>query len=163
MKKLLQNPSTLLAAAVGLSVFLGLAHVALADDIAAKPYKILATTQIPAAGGIDYVTADSVNRRVYVACGNAVSVFDLDTYKLAGTLANASGHGVAIDPENHTGLVAGTAFLGLAQIAPADDVAAKPYKILATTQIPAAGGIDYVTADSVNRRVYVACGNAVSV
>ncbi len=35
------------------------------------------------------------------------SVFDLDTYKLAGTLANASGHGVAIDPENHTGLVSG--------------------------------------------------------
>jgi hypothetical protein len=74
---------------------------------AAEPYKILATTQIPAAGGIDYVTADSVNRRVYVACGNVVNVFDLDTYKLAGTLPNASGRGVAIDPENHTGLVSG--------------------------------------------------------
>jgi hypothetical protein len=107
MKTAPAKPSNLLAAAVGLSVFLGLAHVAGADDIAAKPYKILATTQIPAAGRIDYVTADSVNRRVYVACGNAVSVFDLDTYKLAGTLANASGHGVAIDPENHTGLVSG--------------------------------------------------------
>ena len=107
MKKFPQNRSTLLAAAVGLSTFLGLAHIVAADDIAAKPYKILATTQIPAAGRIDYVTADSVNRRVYVACGNAVSVFDLDTYKLAGTLANASGHGVAIDPENHTGLVSG--------------------------------------------------------
>jgi hypothetical protein len=107
MKKFPQNPSTLLAAAVGLSVFLGLARIAPADDVAAKPYKILATTQIPAAGGIDYVTADSVNRRVYVACGNAVSVFDLDTYKLAGTLANASGHGVAIDPQNQTGLVSG--------------------------------------------------------
>src|SRR5579863_7980499 len=107
MKNFPQNPSILLAAAFGLSAFLGLAHVALADDSAAKPYKILATTQIPAAGRIDYVTADSVNRRVYVACGNAVSVFDLDTYKLAGTLAKASGHGVAIDPENHTGLVSG--------------------------------------------------------
>ncbi len=107
MKKFPQNPSTLLAAALGLAAFLGLAPIAPADDIAAKPYKILATTQIPAVGGIDYVTADSVNRRVYVACGNAVSVFDLDTYKLAGTLAKASGHGVAIDPENHTGLVAG--------------------------------------------------------
>jgi len=107
MKKFPQNRSTLLAAAVGLSTCLGLAHIVAADDIAAKPYKILATTQIPAAGRIDYVTADSVNRRVYVACGNAVSVFDLDTYKLAGTLANASGHGVAIDPENHTGLVSG--------------------------------------------------------
>jgi hypothetical protein len=107
MKKLPQNPGTLLAAALGLSAFLGLAQITPADDIAAKPYKILATTQIPAAGRIDYVTADSDNRRVYVACGNAVSVFDLDTYKLAGTLAKASGHGVAIDPENHTGLVSG--------------------------------------------------------
>src|SRR5580704_13642269 len=107
MKTAPAKPSTLLAVAVGLSAFLGLAHVVLADDIAAKPYKILATTQIPAAGRIDYVTADSVNRRVYVACGNAVSVFDLDTYKLAGTLANASGHGVAIDPQNQTGLVSG--------------------------------------------------------
>lgn len=107
MEKLTQNPSTLLAAALGLTAFLGLAQIAPAADIAAKPYKILTTTQIPAAGGIDYVTADSVNRRVYVACGNAVSVFDLDTYKLDGTLANASGHGVAIDPENHTGLVSG--------------------------------------------------------
>ena len=107
MKAVPAKSSTLLAVAVGLSAFFGLAHAALADDSAAKPYKILTTTQIPAAGGIDYVTADSDNRRVYVACGNAVSVFDLDTYKLAGTLAKASGHGVAIDPENHTGLVSG--------------------------------------------------------
>src|SRR5580765_5027097 len=107
MQKLLHNPSALLAAALGLSAFLVLAQITPADDNAAKPYKILATTQMPAAGGIDYVTADSVNRRVYVACGKAVSVFDLDTYKLAGTLANATGHGVAIDPENHTGLVVG--------------------------------------------------------
>jgi len=107
MNQLFQNLGTTLAAALGLSAFLGLSHTALAADKAAAPYKIVATTQIPAAGGIDYVTADSLNRRVYVACGNAVSVFDLDTYKLAGTLANASGHGVAIDPENHTGLVSG--------------------------------------------------------
>jgi len=107
MKKLSRAPSTQLAAALGLATLLGLASIAPAVDLAAKPYKILATTQIPAAGGIDYVTADSVNRRVYVACGNVVSMFDLDTYKLAGSLANASGHGVSIDPENHTGLVSG--------------------------------------------------------
>src|ERR1019366_7227454 len=107
MKNIPQSHSTLLAAALGLSAFFGPTQIAAAADLAAKPYKILATTQISAAGGIDYVTADSVNRRVYVACGNAVSVFDLDTYKLAGTLANASGHGVALDPENHTGLVSG--------------------------------------------------------
>jgi len=102
-----QSSISRLAIVLALSAFLGLAQIARADDPTTKPYKILATTQIPAAGGIDYVTADSVNRRVYVACGNAVSVFDLDTYKLAGTVAGASGHGVALDPENHTGLVSG--------------------------------------------------------
>ncbi len=81
--------------------------IATAADTPATPYKILATTQIPAAGGIDYVTTDSLNRRVYVACGTAVSIFDLDTHQLTATLAGASGHGVAIDPENHTGLVSG--------------------------------------------------------
>jgi hypothetical protein len=108
MKKLpLKISGTWLAGALGLSALVGIAQIAPAADAAAAPYKILTTTQIPAAGGIDYVTADSANRRVYVACGNAVSVFDLDTYKLAGTLAGASGHGVALDPENHTGLVSG--------------------------------------------------------
>jgi hypothetical protein len=107
MNKCPQHPGTLPTAALGLAAFLGLPQVVPADDSTAGPYKVLATTQVPAAGGIDYVTADSANRRVYVACGNTVSVFDLDTYKLAGTLANASGHGVAIDPDNHTGLVSG--------------------------------------------------------
>ena len=105
--KTLQNSGTQHLAVLGLLALFGLSQIAPAADKAAGPYRILATTQIPAAGGIDYVTADSVNRRVYVACGRAVSVFDLDTYKLAGTLADASGHGVAIDPENHTGLVSG--------------------------------------------------------
>jgi len=131
MKGSPQNPSTLLAAAVGLSVFLGLGHIASADDIAAKPYKILATTQIPAAGRIDYVTADSVHRRVYVACGNAVSVFDLDTHKLAGTLQNASGHGVAIDPENQTGLVSGN---------PATFFNTKTLEVIKTLPAPGADG-----------------------
>jgi len=106
MKNQPQKSGMTLFATLGL--VLGLVQITVAADTPAKPYKILTTTQIPALGGIDYVTADSLNRRVYVACGNAVSVFDLDTYKLAGTLPNASGHGVAIDPENHTGLVSGT-------------------------------------------------------
>jgi hypothetical protein len=107
MKKIPQSPRPLLATSLSILAFFGLAAMAPAADLAAKPYQILATTQIPAAGGIDYVTADSLNRRVYVACGSTVSIFDLDTYKLAGSLPNASGHGVAVDPENQTGLVSG--------------------------------------------------------
>src|SRR6516225_3468144 len=131
MKNLPQNPSPLLAAALGLSAILGLAAIAPADDTSAKHYKILSTTQIPAAGRIDYVTADSDNRRVYVACGDAVSVFDLDTYKLAGTLSKASGHGVAIDPENHTGLVAGN---------PATFFNTKTLDVIKTIPAPGADG-----------------------
>ncbi len=69
MKRTPKNLRTLLAAALGLSAFVGLALSAPADNGGAKPYKIITTTQIPAAGGIDYVTADSANRKVYVACG----------------------------------------------------------------------------------------------
>ncbi|HVS50713.1 MAG TPA: hypothetical protein VHD62_00050 [Opitutaceae bacterium] len=107
MKKTASSPILALTTALACSAFLSFAATASAAEMSAQPYKVLATTQIPALGGIDYVTADSANRRVYVACGSAVSVFDLDTYKLAGTLAGASGHGVAVDPENHTGLVSG--------------------------------------------------------
>lgn len=131
MKTPPQNPRTLLAVAFGLLAILGIARTAPADDPEPKPYKILATTQIPAAGGIDYVTADSVNRRVYVACGNAVSVFDLDTYKLTGTLAKASGRGVAIDPENQTGLVVGN---------PATFFNTKTLEVIKTIPAPGADG-----------------------
>ncbi|HLW64906.1 MAG TPA: hypothetical protein VKS79_06255 [Gemmataceae bacterium] len=131
MKKFTQSSSAPLAAALGLSFCLGLALVAPADEPAAKPYKILATTQIPAIGRIDYVTADSVNRRVYVACGNAVSIFDLDTYKLSGTLERASGHGVAVDPENHTGLVVGD---------PATFFNTKTLEVIKTFPAPGADG-----------------------
>ncbi len=131
MQRFPQNPGTLLATALGLSAFLAFAQIVPGQDGAAKPYKILTTTQIPAAGGIDYVTADSDNRRLYVACGNAVSIFDLDTYKLAGTLPKASGHGVAIDPHSHTGLVAGN---------PATFFNTKTLEVIKTIPAPGADG-----------------------
>src|SRR5437870_2050088 len=131
MKRMISYSRTLFVPVLCLSALLGSSQIGPADDNTDKPYKILTTTQIPAAGGIDYVTADSVNRRVYVACGNAVSVFDLDTYKLTGTLAKASGHGVAIDPEHHTGLVAGN---------PATFFNTKTLEVIKTLPAPGADG-----------------------
>ncbi|HWA11383.1 MAG TPA: hypothetical protein VG838_18230 [Opitutaceae bacterium] len=131
MKKHPRSLTALPAVLAGVSALLGLGAIAPAAESASKPYKILATTQIPAAGGIDYVTADSANRRVYVACGSTVSVFDLDTYKLAGSLPNASGHGVAIDPENHTGLVSGN---------PATFFNTKTLEVIKTVPAPGADG-----------------------
>ena len=67
------------------------------------PYKVLATTQLMGSGGIDYVTADSANRRVYVPRGGNTFVFDLDTHQYIGTVTNLGGHGVAIDTASHHG------------------------------------------------------------
>src|ERR1700722_10408081 len=76
-------------------------HVAAEDS--AKPYKVLDTTQLMGTGGIDYVLADARVRRVYVPRGNQTFVFDLDTHKQIGTIADIGGHGIAIDHKSHHG------------------------------------------------------------
>jgi DNA-binding beta-propeller fold protein YncE len=69
----------------------------------ASPYKIVNTVQTMGAGRIDYVYADNDARRLYVPRGNQVLVFDLDTLKPAGSIANAHAHGVAVDPKSSHG------------------------------------------------------------
>jgi DNA-binding beta-propeller fold protein YncE len=50
-------------------------------------------------GRIDYVSADSVNRRLYIPRGNAILVFDLDTLAPTASIPGLmSGHGVTVDP-----------------------------------------------------------------
>lgn len=69
-------------------------------------YKILSTTKVGGEGGFDYVNADSAARRLYVArSGPAghIMVFDLDTLKQVGDIANVNAHGVAVDAKSHMG------------------------------------------------------------
>jgi hypothetical protein len=70
---------------------------------AAKPYKIVNSTQTLGTGGIDYVYADNDGRRLYVPRGDQVLVFELDTLKSAGVIPNARARGVAVDPKSHHG------------------------------------------------------------
>jgi DNA-binding beta-propeller fold protein YncE len=79
-----------------------LAGNVLAQD-AGTPYKVLDTTQLMGNGRIDYVYADNDGRRVYVPRGEQTFVFDLDSHKYIGAIANISGHGVAIDTATHHG------------------------------------------------------------
>ncbi len=69
----------------------------------AADYKVLDTTQVMGSGGVDYVSADSDGRRVYVPRGANTFVFDLDSHKYLGTITNIGGHGVAIDTKSHHG------------------------------------------------------------
>jgi DNA-binding beta-propeller fold protein YncE len=89
-------PAVLLAA--------GVCALACSSSSAAdQPYKILNTAQFPGSGGIDYVYADSDGRRLYVPRGGEVLVFDLDTLKAAGTIANTRARGAVVDPKSHHG------------------------------------------------------------
>ena len=67
------------------------------------PYKIVQKSEFMGTGRIDYVVADSINRRLYVPRGNSVLVFDLDSLKpLTPIPGLVGGHGVAVDPvSNH--------------------------------------------------------------
>jgi DNA-binding beta-propeller fold protein YncE len=70
------------------------------------PYKILKTVKVGGEGGFDYVTADSENRRLYVARSGptgALHVYDLDTLAQVGEIPNISAHGAAIDTKYHHG------------------------------------------------------------
>jgi len=69
----------------------------------ANPYKVLNTAQTMGTGGIDYVSADSDGRRLYVPRGDQVLVFDLDTLKPAGAIPKARARGVAVDAKSHHG------------------------------------------------------------
>src|SRR3954468_1298518 len=71
---------------------------------APQPYKILNSARVGGTGGFDYVFADSDSRRLYIPRGDRVTVFDLDTLKPAGVIANtAAVHGAVIDPKSHHG------------------------------------------------------------
>jgi DNA-binding beta-propeller fold protein YncE len=72
---------------------------AIAQQPADQPYKVINSAKVGGDGGFDYVTADFVDRRLYIPRGNRVTVFDLDTLKPQGEIANTNGvHGTAIDP-----------------------------------------------------------------
>ncbi|MEA3187730.1 MAG: hypothetical protein QOD99_1560 [Chthoniobacter sp.] len=95
--------SLIIAAQLGAAAFLGSPLIVSAATGDAKPYKILKTAQVMGSGGLDYVSADSAERRLYVPRGNEVLVFDLDTLKSVGTIPNARARGVAVDPKSHHG------------------------------------------------------------
>jgi DNA-binding beta-propeller fold protein YncE len=111
---------------------------------AAKPYKIVRTTQIMGTGGIDYVYADNDNHRLYVPRGGEVLVFDLDTYKSVGAIANARARGVAVDPKSQHG------FCSSSPVVMWD---AKTLETIKT--IPVQGRPDGILFEPMTQRIYV--------
>ena len=95
----MRRVSLMLAVVVAMVPFSSLAQQA-------GPYKVLQTAKVGGEGGFDYVYADDAGRRLYVPRSGPtgrITVFDLDTLKPVGEIANASAHGVAVDAKSHHG------------------------------------------------------------
>src|ERR1035437_902716 len=115
----------------------------------AGPYKVLQPVKVGGGeGGMDYVTADSANRTLYVArsgqgANGHIGVFNLDTFKQVGDIPNTSGHGAIVDD------VTGHGFATSRAITMFD---AKTFAIIKT--IPVQGNPDGYLNDTVNHRFY---------
>ena len=113
-------------------------------DAIAAPYSIVNSAQTPGTGGIDYVFADSDNRRLYVPRANEVLVFNLDTLKSAGSITNARARGVAVDPKSNHGFCSSS------------PVVMWDTKTLETIKtIPVEGGPDGIVFEPLTERIYV--------
>ena len=113
------------------------------------PYKLLANTRVGGEGGFDYVTADSVNRRLYVARSAVppnghIDVYNLDTLAFTGAIHGVSAHGAVVDAKyNH----------GFAASKPVVMFDAKTLAVLKTLDVK--GNPDGYLADDFNHRVYI--------
>ncbi len=113
----------------------------------AQSYKVVSRTKVGGAGGWDYVNADEVGRRLYIArsgMGARITVFNLDTLAPEGEVANVAARGVAISTKS------GHAF------ATSKPVVMFDTKTLAEIKrIDVEGGPDGSLWDPFNDRVYI--------
>jgi DNA-binding beta-propeller fold protein YncE len=111
----------------------------------AAGYKVITTNKVGGQGGYDYVYADSDGRRLYIPRGDRITVYDLDTLKPAGMIADThSVHGAAVDPKTGHGFSSSS------------PVVMWDAKTLATLKtIPVEGRPDGILFDPASGRVFV--------
>lgn len=118
----------------------------LAAQAQTGPYKVLQIVKVGGDGGMDYVTADSANRTLYVARSGAaghIGVFNLDTFAQVGDIPNTSAHGAIVDDTTGHGFATSKAITMFD---------AKTFAIIKT--IPVEGNPDGYLNDTVNHRFY---------
>ena len=66
----------------------------------ASGYHVIKTVPVGGEGFWDYLSVDSVGRRLYISHGTHVQVMDIDSYALVGDIPDTQGvHGIALAPE----------------------------------------------------------------
>ncbi len=115
-------------------------------------YRVIKTQKVGGNGGFDYVNAEPVGRRLYVArradqaSGQParINVFDLDTLAPVGEIAGVSAHGTALDPKSGH---------GFASSGPVTMFDMKTLKVIKTIDV--GGSPDGMLFDPFNERVHV--------
>jgi len=113
----------------------------------ANPYKVARTVKVGGEGGYDYVYADAAARKLYIprmGASGRITVFDLDSLKPAGEIAQTNAHGVAVDAASRHG------FGSSKPVAMWDSETLAPIKT-----IDVRGEPDGILDDPYNGRIYV--------
>ncbi|MGA2392164.1 MAG: hypothetical protein ABSH03_02300 [Candidatus Lustribacter sp.] len=120
------------------------------------PYRVLVTKKVGGdQGRFDYVYADPVARRLYVARigpQGQMTVYDLDTLAPVGAIAETTAHGAVVDQATHHG------FAGSKPVAMWDSRSLQPIKT-----IDVQGDPDPIAGDPFNHRVYILSHSAPNV
>ncbi len=120
------------------------------DSIYTFEKKIL----LPGNGGYDYISIDTINRRLYVSHGTSVNVVDLNNGKVTGSIDNMKGvHGIAIVNEVNKGFISD----GRGDAVVAFDL--KSLKTIATIPLSKKGP-DGIIYDPYSKKVLAFCGDA---
>ena len=117
------------------------------QSVTTGSYKVLQTAKVGGDGFYDYVYADAAGRKLYVpriGTIGRITVFDLDTLKSAGEIANANAHGTAVDAGSRHG------FGSSKPVAMWDSNTLAPIKT-----IEVQGNPDGILGDPFNGRIYV--------
>jgi YVTN family beta-propeller protein len=73
---------------------------------ATAQYELYRKIPVPGNGGYDYIKIDTVNNRLYVSHGTNVTVIDLKSAQIVGSIDGMSGvHGIAVAPEFQKGFI----------------------------------------------------------
>jgi hypothetical protein len=120
---------------------------------AATGYHVISEVKIGGEGGWDYLTVDSVARRVYVSHATHVVVVDPDAGKVVGDIPDTPGvHGIALAPALNKGFVSNGR---------GNNVTMFDLKTLkATGQVTTGGNPDSIRFDAVSNRVFTFNGRS---
>jgi len=145
------------------AVIVVLAPIGSAQSIG--PYKVLKTARVGGEGATDYIYADTVGRRLYIARGatqareasattpavpafeKRLTIFDIDTLEPAGVIPGVGGNGATVCPNTGHGFTSDHPQPSMFDV--------KTLKLIKTIDVPERFSADGIYCDTSSDRVYI--------